>query len=363
MSTRTLLRGLSFFLVAATIMSAAQPTALSVTAAQVEEACSESAEAKAVYDERQSAFEAAALALERTVTEIEAIEYERDRLVGVIDRREGQIDDIDSRLQALAVELYMQGGSSSQLVLFADSPDEVLVGSEFLSAATDSDQSSIDDMLAARNDLERFRNDLGDLDAELQIVEAEQSAVAADLNELATAAQEAYSALSGECRTLTAKRNAEIAAARAAEIARQRGASAGVGTIEGFVCPIPGSNFIDSWGFPRSGGRTHKGVDMFQVYGANVIAVTDGVVSLRNGGLGGRTIWLIGDDGYAYYYAHLSGWNVSSGQRVSRGSLIGWNGDSGNAVGGAPHLHFEIHPGGRGARAVNPYPTVAAACR
>lgn len=358
-----MLRGLSFLLIAATVLSTAQPAALSVTAGQVDEACSQSASAKAVYDERQAAFETAALALESTVAEIEGIEYERDRLVGVIDRREGQMADIDARLQALAVELYMQGGSSGQLVLFAESPDEVLVGSEFLSAATDSDSSSIDDMLAARNDLERFRSDLGDLDAELQVVKAEQTAVAADLGSLAEAAQAAFSELSGECRRLTAARNAELARQRAAEIARQQGASAGVGSIDGFVCPIPGSNFIDSWGFPRSGGRTHKGVDMFHGWGANIIAVTDGVVSIRNGGLGGRTIWLDGDDGYAYYYAHLSDWNVSSGQRVSRGQLIGFNGDSGNAVGGTPHLHFEIHPGGRGSRAVNPYPTVAAACR
>ncbi|MDX1447955.1 MAG: peptidoglycan DD-metalloendopeptidase family protein, partial [Acidimicrobiia bacterium] len=323
----------------------------------------DSAQAYAEYQERQSAFDEAALAWERTLQEIEAIRYERDRLAGVVDRRQREIEGIEQRIQDLAVELYMQGGSGSDLLLFATSVDELITGSEFLAAASRRETGSLDDMLAARADLERFRADLGDLDAELQVVEAEQARVSQELGNLAEEAQDAYSRLSGRCKELTAKRNAEIAAARARELARQRGASGGVGAIQGFRCPMPGSSFIDSWGFPRSGGRTHKGVDMFHRWDAPIVAVTGGRVSLSSGGLGGRSIWLTGDDGYAYYYAHLSGFNVSSGQRVSAGDVIGYNGDSGNARGGAPHLHFEIHPGGRGARAVNPYPTVAAACR
>lgn len=341
----------------------AQPSALSVTKAEVDAACADSSQAYAAYQERQAAFENAALAWERTLQEIEAIRYERDRLAGVVDRRAREIEGIELRLQELAVELYMQGGSGSELVLFADSVDELITGSEFLAAATRQESGSLDDMLAARADLERFRADLADLDAELRVVEAEQASISQELGTLAEEAEAAYSQLSGRCRELTADRNAEIAAQRAREQARRQGASGGVGSIEGFRCPIPGASFIDSWGFPRSGGRTHKGVDMFQRREAPVVAVTSGQVSLGNGGLGGKTIWLTGDDGYAYYYAHLNGFNVSSGQRVSAGDVVGFNGNSGNAVGTSPHVHFQIHPGGRGARAVNPYPTVAAACR
>ena len=85
---------------------------------------------------------------------------------------------------------------------------------------------------------------------------------------------------------------------------------------------------------------------MFGPWNASIIASADGVVSIREGGLGGKTIWLSADNGYGFYYAHLAGYNVSNGSRVSTGQLIGFNGDTGNARGGPPHLHFEIRRAG-----------------
>jgi murein DD-endopeptidase MepM/ murein hydrolase activator NlpD len=175
------------------------------------------------------------------------------------------------------------------------------------------------------------------------------------------AEQAAYAKLEGRCKELATeydRQQAELAAR-----ARQR--AAGSVQVGSFICPFtPGrTSFVDSWGDSRSGGRAHKGTDLFAAWDEPMYGVTSGRVATGNSGLGGKTIWLLGDNGIAFYYAHLSGFNVSSGQTVSQGQTIGFNGDSGNAGGGPPHLHFEIHPGGRGSAAVNPYATLAGACR
>ena len=363
MRMKPALRGLAFFVSVALLGSVVQLPALSVTKSQVDAACASSSAQYAVYQEKQREADAAQLAWDQTLQEIGALEDQRAYIDESIDRRAGQIESSGDEINELAAELYMEAGGTSSIVLFAGTLDEALTGNELLDAATGDSMAALDDLLAIRNDLDRFQAELVELDAQLREVEAERAAFTDVMNTIAEEQKAAFNELSTECRNLTNQYNREQAAAAAAAAARAGGRSAGVGAISGFQCPIPGSSFIDSWGFPRSGGRSHKGTDMFQSWNASIIASADGTVSLRNGGLGGKTIWLSADNGYAYYYAHLSDFAVSNGARVSAGQLIGYNGDSGNARGGPPHLHFEIHPGGRGAAAVNPYPTVAAACR
>jgi peptidoglycan LD-endopeptidase LytH len=170
---------------------------------------------------------------------------------------------------------------------------------------------------------------------------------------------------------LEAERKAAVERAQAQRLAgrsRRRVVNASVPAVDpgsipiltNFICPIRGPlAFTDSWGDPRSGGRRHKGVDLMSPRGSDNVAVVSGTIERHHSGAGGLSIYLYGDDGHKYYYAHLNE-VVGPDRRVAQGELIGRTGSTGNARGGSPHTHFEIHPGGGGA--VNPYPTVKAVC-
>jgi LysM repeat protein len=134
------------------------------------------------------------------------------------------------------------------------------------------------------------------------------------------------------------------------------GGTGGGGVIH---CPVQGgARVMNDWGFPRSGGRFHEGNDLFAPRGRATVATVSGTVVQTIGAIGGNQVKLFGDDGVAYYYTHLDGFGANG--RVSAGTVIGYVGNTGNAAGGPPHVHFEVHPGG--GAAVNPYPRISGVC-
>ncbi|MPZ73523.1 MAG: peptidoglycan DD-metalloendopeptidase family protein [Nitriliruptorales bacterium] len=159
-------------------------------------------------------------------------------------------------------------------------------------------------------------------------------------------------------------RRAEAARQAAASLVTQTGSSpSSAPAVDGKVCPVGQPNgFIDSWGFPRPGGRSHQGVDMFAPYDTPLFAVADGVIHrVYTNPLGGLAINLIDTDGNMYYYAHLASASAVTGQEVRAGDTIGTVGTSGNAAGTPPHLHWQFHPDN--GPPVNPYPLAYALCR
>lgn len=123
--------------------------------------------------------------------------------------------------------------------------------------------------------------------------------------------------------------------------------------------PVAGpANYRDDWLDPRFGPpfHLHQGTDIFAERGTPVISPADGTVRFEEGGLGGRAVYVTAADGTYYYMAHVNGYERSlyAGAPVSQGQVVAYVGNTGNAEGGAPHLHFEIHPGG--GAATNPKP-------
>lgn len=130
----------------------------------------------------------------------------------------------------------------------------------------------------------------------------------------------------------------------------------------GSVFPVVGDvSFTNDWGAPRPVTGTHAGNDLFADTGTPLVAVADGTLfQVGVNTLGGNRLWLRDQSGTEYYYAHLSAFapGAVNGAQVRAGEVIGFMGNSGQAITTPPHLHFEIHP--NGGDAINPYPYLVA---
>ena len=138
----------------------------------------------------------------------------------------------------------------------------------------------------------------------------------------------------------------------------------------GYVFPVFGpAAFGNTFGAFRADvkGKWHHGEDLVAPYGTPLLAVADGTLfSVGWNDIGGWRLWLRDRTGNEFYYAHLSAYSplAIAGKQVKAGDVIGFVGDSGDADGGVPHLHFEIHPveylGYGYDGAVAPYPFLVA---
>ena len=393
------------------------PTALPATS-HADDSAAEQA-AKEIADARERA-NAAADALFDAESQLDTLELAEQALRAEIADLETQIDELRANVEAVAINRFTRSGTSSLPLLtgFRDvseqSQVDVLIDVANETSADDLDefdalvaevedkQAELSDQQAAteaaRATFDQRRTDalaevelLKEIEADRLQDEAVRKALEAE--EAARRQQAETKAQNAASAQVAANNSGQVAPADAASAPSDTSASdddidapatpggpsggtgggqtgtAGVGgrpggspgdlAGDGWICPVQGAvSFGDTWGAPRSGGRTHQGVDMIGSRGLPVVAVVDGFAQQKVNTLGGNSVWLSGADGHKYYYAHLDSWAAQGS--VTAGTVIGYVGDTGNAKFSVPHLHFEIHPGG--GAAVNPYPTTRAHC-
>ncbi len=313
-----------------------------------------------------------------------------DDLAGELASAENQLAEITAQyaqleddLTEIAVGRFTGASNNSMLFLFAD-PNEGMQASTLRSIAVgagETDRDYVDsvktELADARSRVQALTDENTQLIDELSARQAELDQQLAELEtlrehlkdeEVKRAYEEQLARQRKEVAEQQAQADKQAAQQRAAQGAATTPQSpqtpafapapAVVGSGSGWMCPVAGPNaFGDTWGAPRSGGRSHQGVDMMSPGGTPLVAVVAGSVTMKTNNLGGNVVWLVGNDGTKYYYAHLSAWEGGS-RSVSAGEVVGYVGSTGNTT--ANHLHFEIHPGG--GLAVNPYPTVRQYC-
>lgn len=285
---------------------------------------------------------------------------EFDSLLDRIDEAEGDLSRLETRereLEAEAVQLeealaqraramFMRGSEPMFAVLASGNPSAAVERAGLLATVNSRELGQLESVIATRTQLDQVRTLLDDQRAELD-------ALAVDL-------EGKRDALERELTSLQAIET-DLRERKERQVPINDGLLSGIYSC---IFEIDRTHFRDTWGAPRGGGtRRHKGTDVFAVHGEPTYAITSGRIKrLNNSRIGGISVYLSGDDGHLYYYTHLQGYvdGLFTGKRVEAGEHIAFNGDTGNARGGAPHVHFQFHPGGGGP--VNPYPYLARIC-
>lgn len=288
----------------------------------------------------------------------EAIAEARDE----IQASEREATDLQANLDARARELYIRGpAGAAELILEADSLVDLSDRASFLDILSRADaivatglqierqqiDALRDELVTYREDVEALLERLGGQEAEVEAKFQEAEAAKADLDEKVDEAREAVGDLEKKLQR---------------EYLQRYGITGG-GTVgppvsaDGplYWCPVdPPRSYIDTFGAPRSGGRTHMGNDVFAPPGTPIRAPFAGRAEEGTNSLGGYTVNVYSSANSDYVYnAHMSGYAGVDGQMVKAGDVIGFVGNTGNAIGTPPHDHFEYHPGG--GSAVTPY--------
>jgi murein DD-endopeptidase MepM/ murein hydrolase activator NlpD len=260
-----------------------------------------------------------------------------------IGRLESELASIQRSLNVRVVAAYMSGGSFSMgALLTADSFQDATDRLQYTQSVIQGDADLATEVAVTAEELRRQEDRLR------EAVRRETAALAAR-----DAQRDQLIARIGELNSLVSDLSADLDAQAEAQLGLNIVIRSGA--IQ--TCPVAGNtSFVDSFGWPRPGGRTHQGIDLIAAYGTPVVAVAPGTARTASSVLGGLGVVVNHPNGDWTFYAHLSSYGTLGS--VSTGTVIGYVGSTGDTV--VNHLHFEYHP--NGGAAVNPYTMLLAVC-
>jgi peptidoglycan LD-endopeptidase LytH len=383
--------------------------------AEIQDALREAAAERREVEQRLAG---AAAALDQLEVEIAELETEHTALTAEAGELEAELGELSEVIAFRVRETFMHGSNLDPIAVFlaSDDPGAALSRAQTVQRLVSGDQVQTDQVAASRSRLDAVTARVAEQGAQLDAARERQQQVTeqltADLEraqqleaQLTQAEREERDRLERERlererrererqererqererqererqereRQQAARREADRSAASSSSSSGSSegssgGSSGSSGSSSASSAPAPASggkacpldqprHFTDTWGAPRSGGRSHRGTDILGPYGIPVRAITSGTWAIQKPGPSAG-LWAIlrGDDGNQYWYMHLQSHTVANGAKVSAGQQVGTNGDTGNAR-GTPHIHFELHPGG--GSAVNPYRLLKSVC-
>lgn len=325
------------------------------------------------YDARAGA---AAAEHNRALDRLDAIRDSERETRSALRVTRKALDASEVQLANRLVGLYVEGEPSLlEVALRSGSVSGLTAMTDLIEATARSDAAVIGSVRRRRAQLDalgrRLRTEALRAEGEVRVIRAEgarlQLLIEGRRRTLAGARTELGSLLRAEeqrLARLAAEKRARASANAQASTATATPPAGELGALPGgdHLYPLAGpSTFSDDWLAARPGGRYHEGIDLFAARGTPVVAVASGTLfRVGYSGISGNRLWLRDSAGTEFFYAHLDGYSPAAreGAAVSKGTVIGYNGDTGDARGTPPHVHFEIHPGGGGP--VRPYPVVSA---
>ncbi len=363
-ATRIAVAAASLLLLLAAVTGAAAAPSISGTRAEVEQLGRQVAELDIAIGQAVAAQNAAIDRLEEAQSTLAVTRGELSGARRDLERSRGLLRD-------RIVSLYVEGTPTfAEVLLTSGSLADAQEATDLIDQIARGDASAVAGVRVRRARLETLEEQQISAEAVRRRELAASEDRRAELDAALAGRRAVLDEARAELRRLVKEEKERRARLAALEKARRAALTsmpyAGSTAIPGalpagdFLFPVAGpTTFTNDWMYPRAGGRSHQGIDLFAARGTPVVAVADGsLFNVGYNGLGGWRLWVRDTSGNAFYYAHLSAYSPAAveGASVARGTVLGYVGDTGDARGTPNHLHFEIHPGGGGP--VPPYPIV-----